>query len=332
VAYASGFQSLRRFNAVVRERCGTTPGRIRAGVAFGTDTPAQLTLELPHRGSFDWETLLARLRPWSLPGVESVTAATYGSTVRLDGRTGAFVARYDQAARKLIVEVSAGLAPVLVPLVARIRGLFDLDADVDAIDRDLQSGTQGGWLGPGGGIRIPGTFDGFGLAVTAIVSEMTTTGREGRALLARIPPALGTPIATGVPGLSWLKPTAGAVARAGPSALERTGLPTAVARAVHGLADSVAAGRIQFVRGADPHELIRRLGPFLEDEGRRAEVVARTVGWPDTFAASDPVLQRAAGANARQLRCLAEGWRPWRAYAAERLRARWVRSSAAMSA
>jgi AraC family transcriptional regulator of adaptative response / DNA-3-methyladenine glycosylase II len=54
-------------------------------------------------------------------------------------------------------------------------------------------------------------------------------------------------------------------------------------------------------------------------------IVMRALYWPDAFPASDPALQRAAGAaDRRALRALAERWRPWRAYAAQHL---WLRDA-----
>src|SRR5271166_5223178 len=66
IAFASGFGSVRRFNALFKSRYGLSPRAIR-GKASGAET---LSVQLEFRPPFAWDQLLAYLRLRAIPGVE----------------------------------------------------------------------------------------------------------------------------------------------------------------------------------------------------------------------------------------------------------------------
>jgi AraC family transcriptional regulator of adaptative response / DNA-3-methyladenine glycosylase II len=171
VAYTSGFQSLRRFNAAFRERFETTPGAWRREPSARDGVPEALTLSLRYSAPFAWEPLLLRLREDAVPGVVLAAGREYGSTVRLEGHVGHFLARHDPRAQVIEVDVSASLAPVLVPLVARLRRVFDLDAQPEVIDGHLEASGLGHLTRRRPGIRLPGAVDGFRVATVAFMSR-----------------------------------------------------------------------------------------------------------------------------------------------------------------
>jgi AraC family transcriptional regulator of adaptative response / DNA-3-methyladenine glycosylase II len=320
VAFASGFQSLRRFNAVFRERYRLSPSELRRAAPSGragSPTPAGdfVTLTLAYRPPLDWPLLLGRLARDAVPGVISVDGGRYARAVRLEGRAGAITASNVVSKSHLEVAVSLALLPALMPLLARLRHLFDLDAEPAMVDAHL---TQHG-LGPSvrchPGIRIPGAMEGFEVALKSLLDE------EDEGLVERVVDVLGEAVETGTPQVCRLGPTAARVAQAGASALVQLGVSRRRAETVAAVAQAIAAGGLRLQPGSDVVATHRAL---LEMEGvgeRLATIIVmRALYWPDAFPTADPALQRAAGAaGRRELREQAERWRPWRAYAAQHL-------------
>jgi len=338
VAYGSGFQSLRRFNAAFRAQYRMPPTAVRRPRgAPRTDESLSgsdlLTLTLGYRPPLAWEALLSDLRREAIPGVEAVDGRRYVRTVRLEGRAGYLCAeesvrtastganRASRGSAQLNVGVSASLVPVLMPLLARLRRLFDLDAEPMVVDAHLAQGGLGPLVRLRPGLRLPGAFDGFEVAFHALLGGRARTAAGGVA--GCVVQALGEPIDTDVPGLDRLAPTPERVAAGGSETLVGLGVPSGRARALAAVARLVAEGRLRLEPGTDAMAALRALLD-VEGIGERiaTAIVMRSLSWPDAFPATDRALQRAAGvSSAAALRALAERWRPWRAYAALHLRA-----------
>jgi AraC family transcriptional regulator of adaptative response / DNA-3-methyladenine glycosylase II len=320
VAFASGFQSLRRFNAVFRERYRLSPSALRRAAPSGpagSASPAGdfVTLTLAYRPPLDWPLLLGRLARDAVSGVISVDGSRYARAVRLEGRTGAIMASNVEAKSHLEVAVSLSLLPALMPLLARLRHLFDLDAEPAMVDAHLAQHGLGRSVRRHPGIRIPGSMEGFEVALRSLLDE------EDQSLLERVVGGLGEAVETGIPRLCRLGPTAARVAQAGASALVQLGVSRPRAEAVVAVAQAMAEGGLRLQPGSDVVATHRAL---LEMEGlgeRLATIIVmRALYWPDAFPTADPALQQAAGAaSRRELREQAERWRPWRAYAAQHL-------------
>jgi AraC family transcriptional regulator of adaptative response / DNA-3-methyladenine glycosylase II len=342
VAFASGFGSVRQFNASMRESYGQAPSELR-GVGHGTGRPAALELRLAVRSPYDHGALLAFLAARAIPGVEEVTAGRYVRTVAAPGGT----AVPDGAHAMTIELIPAGDHVLLraggpgprgvAPLVARCRRLFDLDADPWAV-RDVLA--RDPLLAPlvdaHPGLRMPGAFDGFELAIRAVLGQQISVAAAST-LAGRLVARCGTPLPeTGEDGgPSHLFPTAAQVAAADLSGLGLTG---ARRRTLEALAGAVAAGEIDLDGGADPAETADRLlalpgvGPWTV-----SYIAMRALGDPDALPVADLALRRAfaalapAGRNparrnpadqnpaGQSLADRAEDWRPWRAYAAMHL-------------
>jgi AraC family transcriptional regulator of adaptative response / DNA-3-methyladenine glycosylase II len=325
VAFASGFQSLRRFNSVFRERYRLSPSALRR-TAPSAARPASpsgdfVTLTLAYRAPLDWGLLTGLLAREAVPGVIVVDGERYGRTVRLDGRSGVVLARNVPAKAQLDVAVSLSLLPVLMPLLVRLRHLFDLDAEPAVVDAYLGQNGLGPMVRRRPGLRIPGALDGFELALRSLLLGANGAQEGAGDLLLRVVDALGEEIDTGIPTLTRLAPSPERVAEAGPSGLVALGVPRRGAEAIASVARALAGGAVRLEPGRDAAATHRAL---LEMEGvgeRLATmIVMRALYWPDAFPASDPALQRAAGASSRSaLRAMAERWRPWRAYAAQHL-------------
>jgi AraC family transcriptional regulator of adaptative response / DNA-3-methyladenine glycosylase II len=325
IAFASGFQSVRRFNALFRERYDLNPhalrGRGAPRVRAKDDT---VRLKLSYRPPLDWSALLAFLAARATPGVEVVDGDKYARTVSIDGQVGVVrVSRPSPSQTRvlpvLFLDVSASLAPVLMQVTARVRHLFDLDAEPSRIDSHLTSGgLRRGAMRRG--VRVPGAFDGFELAVRAILGQQVSV-KGATTLMSRLTDTFGVPLETNVEGLNRLTATPASIANAGVAGIRSIGLPTARATTIHALATRVAGGLLSIEPDCDVRELTRRLtdisgiGPWTADY-----IAMRAMHWPDAFPAADLVLRRNAGnlTQAQMLRA-AERWRPWRAYAAMHL-------------
>ena len=316
VAFAAGFSSLRRFNALFRTRFGRPPSSVRRDHGdCGGATP--LVLRLEYRPPFDWEAQLEFLAARCTAGVEQVREGAYRRAVRLGSSQGWVSVTADPARPALRAEVAPSLGGALMPLVARLRALFDLDARPDVV---------AAWLGADRllarslrrrpGLRVPGAFDGFEAAVRVVVGQQVSVP-AATTLAGRLAGALGEPIATPFDGVSRLSPTAEAVVAAGEDGLAKLGMPGARARTLLALARATAEGELRIHRGADLETTraallaVPGVGPWT------AEVIAmRALGAPDAFPGGDLGVLRALGLrSAREAEAHAERWRPWRAYA-----------------
>ena len=218
----------------------------------------------------------------------------------------------------LAVEISTPLAAVLPTLLPRLRCLFDLDARPDVIAAHLSADprlARAASLLPG--LRVPGSVDGFEMAVRAILGQRISV--PGATTLAgRLAAVFGEPIETPFPMLNRLSPRPERLAMAEPSELVSLGIAAPRARAIAALARVVVDRRIELVPGADPELTIARLLELPGIGDWAAHYIAmRALRWPDAFPAADLGLLRATGLkSARELSRLAESWRPWRSYAA----------------
>lgn len=322
VALAAGFRSLRRFNALFRQRFGRPPTALRR--AAGPCAPGAealvdgaISLRLDYRPPLDWPALLAFLGARAVAGVEEVAGGRWRRTVRLGRHVGWVEVRAVQGRPALLARASLSLAGALMPLTARLRALLDLDAHPDAVaahlgrDRLLRAS-----LRRHPGLRVPGAFDGFEAALRVVLGQQVTV-RAATTISGRLAEALGEPLATPFPALRRLAPTPEAVAGAGEARLARLGMPGARARTLGALARAIAGGGLTLERHAGPEALgaLRAL-PGVGDW--TAEVVAmRALGDPDAFPAGDLGVLQALGLRSPRLAAArAEAWRPWRAYAA----------------
>ena len=326
VAFASGFESLRRFNVTFRERYGMSPSALRRPAPArpaATSRPAGdlLRLTLAYRPPLAWDALAAFLGREATPGVEVVEGRRYGRTVRLGGRSGVVFAEDSPAEAQVKIDISPSLLPVLMPLLARLRQLFDLDAQPAVVDAHLERGGLAALVRRRRGVRLPGALDGFEVGLRALLRGAASSGGTTRELAGRVAATLGEPLETGVPALNLLAPSAERVAEAGASGLMAIGVPRRRADGILAFARAVAEGGLRLDPGNDVAETHRALMAIAGIDDRLATtIVMRALYWPDAFPASDRALQHAAGAaSPGVLRARARKWRPWRAYAAQHL-------------
>ena len=335
VADASGFQSVRRFNSLFKDRYRLNPEALRRRSGGSRQravepTEPSLRLTLAYRPPLAWRPLLAFLGGRATPGIEKVSSGTWARTVRLDGCTGIIRVREPDKGSVaaghdvVLLEADASLAPVLMPLCARVKHLFDLVAEPNAIEAHLARTGFGPIAKANRGLRVPGAWDGFELAVRAILGQQVSVA-GATTLMGRLTGMFGERL-TGHDEFTHLTPTAARLADAGLDGIRRIGLPAARAETIHELSKLVADGVISFEPETDVRAFMRRLmevrgiGPWTTEY-----VAMRALHWPDAFPASDLGLRKAAGGlSTARLTRLAESWRPWRSYAAMHL---WFRDS-----
>jgi AraC family transcriptional regulator of adaptative response / DNA-3-methyladenine glycosylase II len=319
VAFASGFSSLRRFNDAFSARYGMPPTRLRraANGSDGAPSRGSFTLQLAYRPPFDWKGMMRFLSARTLKGVEWVHEDVFYRTAQLGEHKGWIAVRHAPEKRALLVELTHSLTPVLPAVLGRLRHAFDLSARPDVIAAKLG---QTEWLADdvaaNPGLRVPGAFDGFELAVRAILGQQITV-KSATTLAGRYVAALGEPIDTPHAGLTHTSPTADRVAAATVTELAKVGIIQSRAGSIIALAKEIAAGRLRLEPGAQPEETIARLVALPGIGAWTAQYVAmRALRWPDAFPKEDIALRRRlGGVTAARAEELSQAWRPWRSYA-----------------
>ncbi|MCB7135103.1 AlkA N-terminal domain-containing protein [Cellulosimicrobium marinum] len=351
VAFAAGFGSIRQFNDTVTEVFDTTPSELRARVRRGTpaarahavpapsggtadvgttdqDAPAGLSLVLPLREPYDARGVFGFLAARAVDGVEVAgpldgTVLTYARALALPRGPGAFRASYDTRADAARFRLDLELSTVadLPAAIARVRRLFDLDADPLAVDTAL--GTDPALAGPVAatpGVRVPGAVDPAEILVRALVGQQISVA-AARTHLSRLAAGLGTPVASRL-GPTLLFPAADAIAADGAGLLRGPARRTA---AVVGAARALADGTLTLSPAAEPAaaraalEALPGVGPWTS-----GYVAMRVLHDPDVLLDGDLALRAGARAiglpdDRRDLVARARAWAPWRSYAAMHL-------------
>ncbi|MQA85282.1 MAG: helix-turn-helix domain-containing protein [Streptosporangiales bacterium] len=330
VAFASGFGSVRQFNASMLAAYGRPPRELRhprrrpeAGDERAGAGVAELTMRLAYRPPLDVAAILGFLGTRAVPGVEEVADGYYARTVRtasgegivrlaLSGPAAREAAGAPYVALTLVADDTHGIART----VARSRRLLDLDADPQAVGEVLaRDPALAALVRRRPGIRLPGAFDGFELAVRAVLGQQVSVPAAST-LAGRLVARLGKPLTRPVGRLTHLFPAAADVAEADLSGL---GFPGSRGRTLRALAQGVAAGDLVLDGSADPAETVARLralpgvGPWTA-----AYIAMRALRDPDAFPDGDLALLRALDRLGVPVSRSAT-WRPWRGYAAMHL-------------
>ncbi|HEX9003114.1 MAG TPA: DNA-3-methyladenine glycosylase 2 [Blastocatellia bacterium] len=275
-----------------------------------SDNPATepLRYELPFQPPLDWETLLAYLQARALRGVESVEDRRYSRTFSAKQTGWLAVSPSDSVLR---VELSASLATVAPALLARIERAFDLATEPKPI------ATQLGALAAGNpGLRVPGAFDGFEIAVRAILGQQVSV-KSATTLAGRFIAAFGKPVETPFPTLTHLTPQASRVAQSNINEIASLGIIATRAKSILALAEAVASGKINLEPGSDVAQTMAQLKELPGIGEWTAQYIAmRALKWPDAFPHTDLGVYKALGeTRPKRVLEIAEAWRPWRAYA-----------------
>jgi AraC family transcriptional regulator of adaptative response / DNA-3-methyladenine glycosylase II len=324
VAFAAGFQSVRQFNATVREVFAMAPRELRARARRGDHSQQEsgaLSLRLPYRSPLDGEGLIAFLGLRAVPGIEEVhDDGSYRRSLRLPHGSGVVELRPADGyvhARYWLEDLRD-----LAAAMQRSRVLLDLDSDPLSVAETLgEDALLGALVRQAPGRRVAGHVDGHELAVRAVLGQQVSIG-GARTLAGRLVTEYGQPLERPLGAVTHVFPQVEALAAADP---ERLAMPTARRRALLGLARALAGGDLTLDAGADRGETRRSLlalpgiGPWTTEY-----IAMRALRDPDAFLSSDLGVRHALeqlghdGQPAAAER-LAERWRPYRAYALQHL-------------
>jgi AraC family transcriptional regulator, regulatory protein of adaptative response / DNA-3-methyladenine glycosylase II len=327
IATLSGYASVRRFNAVFVEHYRMQPTALRKAVLAprppqGQALAAQaIMLKAAYRPPYDASAMLAFFAARSLANVEMVdiTGQCITRTVALhhgtQHYTGWVQAKFMSERCEVVLLISESLADVLPTVLVLLKDLLDLDADPQAIHAVL-----GACFPHTSGARVPGTVDGFELAVRAILGQQVTV-RAACTLASRLVERFGAPISTPFAPLTRMFPSAHSLAAVSESELDALGIVRQRQQAIVALAQAVATGALCLRSGADVPTTMAALQALPGIGAWTAHYIAmRALRWPDAFPAGDVALHKALGVQdakhpAKEAELASQAWRPWRSYA-----------------
>lgn len=326
VALASGFGSVRRFNETFQQLFGRPPGALRRLTRSDVPSTEGLTVRLPYRPPYDWPAMIRFLADRAIPGVERVEPELYARTLQVEGDCGLVIVRPRADDTALSVEVRFPNIKALPAIIARVRRVFDLSADPGRIGAHLsQDPMLAAMVAARPGLRAPGAWDGFELAVRAILGQQITVS-AARNLAARLVAQYGAPLADPVAADLGLDRVFPGPTRLVGQDIAALGMPRARGAALEALARTVAADPTLFTPRADLDSAIAVLKALPGVGEWTAQYIAlRELREPDAFPHADVGLLRAAAGGTGErptpeaLRARSEAWRPWRAYAAQHL-------------
>mgnify|MGYP001547076604 CR=1 FL=1 len=321
IAVAAGYGSVRRFNDAFVKTYGRSPRELRrtGDAAAAGDPDTVLTVSLSCRAPFDWSSLLAFFAARAVPGVESIDGGCYRRTVKIDGQPGVIEVRQDQD--KVLLAMHGIATQNIFPVVQQCREVFDLDAPMQEITRVLsQDALLARRLGRSPGVRVPGAWDGFELAVRAVLGQQISV-KAATTIAGRLAKAYGEPVKDKAgSGLTRLFPVPERLARA---QFKNMGITTNRAATLRRLASAVIDGSLNFDTAQDPAAFRESLLAIPGIGEWTAQYVAmRALKNPDAFPAADLGLLRAFDMPGQErlrsahLEEMSQAWRPWRAYAA----------------
>jgi AraC family transcriptional regulator of adaptative response / DNA-3-methyladenine glycosylase II len=265
---------------------------------------------------------LAFLRTRAILGIEAVSSRCYARTIAIGDQRGLLLV---EPAGENCLKATVRLAniKILPAIIARVRRVFDLAADPVAIGAHLsQDPVMAPLVAARPGLRVPGAWDGFELAVRAILGQQVTVpaaaGLAGKLVL-----SYGEKIVDAAAldqGLTHVFPTPRQLVGMD---LAAVGMPKARLVALSSLAAAVVADPLIFGPRRSLEAAVAQLRTLAGIGEWTAQYIAmRELREPDAFPAADIGLMRAMrdGRGVRpspaDLLAHAERWRPWRAYAA----------------
>ncbi len=317
LAMASGFGSVRRFNAAIRKNYRRTPTQIRK-LAKTPDLIREnhYVLRLSYRPPYNWKTLLSYLASRAIPGVELVEDNKYSRTISLNGATGYIEVTFRPENNELSLQVQFGDSRALFTIVERVREMFDLKADWSVIAATLgRDPILRKLIHQKPGLRVPGCWDGFELTTRAILDQHMSPP-AATTMTGHIAKAFGRAVPFGKK-LNRLFPAPQDLADADFTGI---GLPKSRVASIRALARGICKGEITFER-CDRELFLRKILDIPGVGNWTASYVAmRALREPDAFPSEDLWLLRALKLQkAAELEDRSKAWRPWRSYAAMHL-------------
>ncbi len=312
IAFNAGFESVRRFNDAFKKRFHRSPTEARQKRGPKEKTDTALVLRLPYRPPLAWDDMFAFLSSHAIAGIETFEEGVYSRTFEANGVPGFLSVRPKPEASLLELSLHGAVGTSLLDIVEKVRFLFDLEADPLTISTHLsQDLPLKKLIELTPGLRVPGGWDGYEVAIRAIMGQQVSI-RGACTSLGRIVVRYGKPLRFETASkLLHLFPTPLRLAKADPATF---GVPRTKAAALVALSQAVVEGKVRLSPASDGSEqraallAIRGIGPWT------AEYIAmRALRDPDAFPETDLILGRELKKQKAGTR--AQGWQPWRAYA-----------------
>jgi AraC family transcriptional regulator of adaptative response / DNA-3-methyladenine glycosylase II len=318
IAFASGFSSLRRFNDAFKKRYRMSPTDLKKKNPSTSHISSEsFNLQLDYRPPYNWTHLLKFLSMRALKGIEWVDEQNYSRTVQIGLCKGWIYVSHVENKHCLKITIASSLLPVLTTLLERLRHFFDLNARPDHISEQL---SQDPFLAEevknNPGLRIPGTFDGFELAIRAILGQQITV-KSAKTVASRFVCSFGEKFETPFPELNYLFPTAKSVSLLTIEKVNSLGIIRSRAQTILLLANEISLDQIKLEVNVNPQRTINQLTSIPGIGQWTAHYIAlRALRWPDAFPKEDIVLRKKLGhVSQKQAEQLSQQWRPWRGYA-----------------
>ncbi len=305
IAHASGFNSLRRFNDAYKKSFGFAPSHERKEIDANPHVCDAITLRFTYRPPYDWDGLLDFFEMRAIDPAEWVADGRYHRRIMIDGQVGEISVQHEADKNRLCCHIRAIPTAHLQTVSRRIRRMFDVDADPQAIAYDLKADPA---LEPliddYPGLRLPGAWDGFEIAVRAVIGQQISV-KGARTICTRLVARVGT----------GLFPSPQDILDMNMDGLGLTGRRIATLK-------SLAQSWSGLDKAKPIEDTLKELcalpgiGPWTAHY-----IVMRSFGEPDVYPVDDLGLIRGLEklglpATKEDLKARAENWRPWRAYGA----------------
>lgn len=321
IAFAAGFNSIRRFNEVIMQAYQTTPSEIRGNKVISSDN--QVTILLPYKAPFDWQIMLGFFRSRQMSNIENISTEYYFRTVELDECRGWIKVSHHKTKDALNLTVKLTDYSYLHQIIARVRRMFDLDADMQLIHQHLKSHPKLAQVIENfPGLRLPGCWDIFEFSIRAILGQQISV-KGATTLAQRIAEKYGENIddielPAGInttkyfPKISALKNVD----------YQEIGLTRSRITTLQTWVNFFQENKSIFSKGLTIEELetaltkLKGIGPWTVNY-----IGMRGLSDPDAFPSADLGIIKALIIDEikpknKDILALAESWRPWRAYAA----------------
>lgn len=317
VAFASGFASVRRFNDAFQKVLGCSPTKLRRSHQRTSEAKDTITLRLDYRPPLAWNFLLEFMQNRLMTGIENIDGSCYRRVVIWEDKVGWMSVTQDPKRNSLKLQLPLSLMEGVMPILSKVRSMFDLDAHPDKIiphlshDSHLQP-----LLESNPGLRIPGGFEKFPLLIRIILGQRIAV-KSATTLCGRLIDSFGQKVTTPFDELTTDFPKPEVIAHCKPQELIELGIQPSRASTLQTLSSRIVSGEIVLDDSMERELLRERLlsikgiGPWTVET-----MMMRAFGEPDAFPSSDLGLCKALNCTPKEAQTRSESWRPWRSYAA----------------
>jgi len=323
VALASGFSSLRRFNAAFSESYRMSPTRLRGDAPddHAASPVEAITVSLGLRAPYDADRLTRFLAQRAVPGVEHVEGMRIRRSIRAGVITeapGWIDVQFALATSRVRLAFSPQWVGASTRVIAAVRRWLDLDSTPQTIGEALAA------LPGSEGMRLPGSIDAFELAVRAVLGQQITVA-AARTLARRVVERFGAPITSPWPEVGRTFPAPALIADTPIAQIAELGIISTRANAIVEIAKAWPELERRIADRESAEALIEALCELPGIGLWTAHYVAmRAMSWPDAFPPNDVAVLKAMKqlfntTSQREADAVAAAWRPWRAYAVPRL-------------